>query len=188
MENETLTATAKLSAAINALGLTIESKFVPFSLSRNNGEKHSTLNWEITLKRAGRAILTTDYGAGQAHCPAYVKGVLYWEGAYEMRTAIAMECEQGKEAKKAFSGGRPYIAPGSKPIQPDAVGVIWALSRDADVMNYSDFESWAAEFGYETDSRKAESIYRACLETALKLRGAIGEAGIEALHTAGEDY
>lgn len=32
------------------------------------------------------------------------------------------------------------------------------------------FEDWAEEFGYETDSRKAEDVYKACLKGGTKLR------------------
>lgn len=58
------------------------------------------------------------------------------------------------------------------------------------------FENWASEYGYDTDSRKAESIYQACLDIALKLRGdialklrgAIGDSGMVELQTAFQDY
>ncbi len=37
-------------------------------------------------------------------------------------------------------------------------------------------------------SRKAEAIYRACIETALQLRAGIGEAAMSALRDACQDY
>ena len=47
---------------------------------------------------------------------------------------------------------------------------------------------WAKDFGYDTDSRKAETTYRACLEIALQLRNGIGEAGFTRLQEASFDY
>ena len=61
-------------------------------------------------------------------------------------------------------------------IEPDKLDVINSLVMDASVLNSSSFEDWADEFGYDRDSRKAETIYRACLDIALKLRNAIGES------------
>jgi hypothetical protein len=59
---------------------------------------------------------------------------------------------------------------------------------DSDVFNYSSFEEWASTFGYDADSRKGESIYRTCLDIALKLRNAIGEDGLQKLREACQDY
>jgi hypothetical protein len=98
--------------------------------------------------------------------------------------AADFEIESGREALSSFGSD---FRPGA-PILPDSVDVMWSLSRDADVLDSGGFEDWAAEYGYDSDSRSAESTYRACLEIALKLRGAIGEAGIEKLREAGEDF
>ncbi len=132
--------------------VTIESEFVPWSQSRNKGEKHRSLNWRIRLLHAGRTILETDYSAGVAHCPSYRQG---------RRTVD---------------------------IAPDACDVIASLSMNSRVLDCSSFEEWAGEFGYDVDSRKAESIYRACLEIALKLRNGLGEEGLRALQNATQDY
>lgn len=178
------TAREKLESAIAALGLSVESVFVPFSASRNAGEKHRTLNWKVTLKRNGREIVTTDYSAGVAHCPAYKRLKMggYGRETMEQREALNFETEKGK----AWRNSRLGI--GGAPILPDSVDVIWGLSQDSNVLDSGGFESWAADYGYDADSRKAESIYQTCLELALKLRGAIGEAGLESLREAGSDY
>lgn len=63
-----------------------------------------------------------------------------------------------------------------------------AFISDCDAFYYGDFEQWAADFGYDTDSRKAEKIYQECLRGALKLRAAIGQEGMDALREACQDY
>lgn len=73
-------------------------------------------------------------------------------------------------------------------IMPDSLDVIYSLLRDGDAIDSPTYESWAEGNGYDTDSRKGESIYRACLEIGLKLRAALGEAGLEKLRTAFQDY
>ena len=47
-------------------GATMTAEFIPFSQSRNKGDKSPSLNWRVTIQRNGRAVLTTDYSAGCA--------------------------------------------------------------------------------------------------------------------------
>lgn len=56
------------------------------------------------------------------------------------------------------------------------------------MLDSSTFEEWANEFGYDPDSRKAEVIYRACLEIALKLRNGLGEDRLRDLRELFTDY
>ena len=56
-------------------------------------------------------------------------------------------------------------------IKPDVSEVVANACRDFYNANEAgDFESWCGEFGYDSDSRKAESIYRQCIETNGKLK------------------
>ncbi len=185
-EPAAVTPAERMAAAIEALGLSIRCEFVPFSQSRNKGEAQPSLNWFVIVERSGREVLTTDYMQGSGHAPAYKKT---WAGgnSHVKARAIALECETGRIAKPQMGQGEPFQS--RHPIDPPAAHeVIWSLSRDADVLDYSGFEEWADNMGYDADSRKGEAIHRACLEIALKLRAAIGESGIEALRVAGEDY
>jgi hypothetical protein len=215
-----------ITAALDALKLTVKSEFVPFSRSRNRDEKHDgktrySLNWKVTLVRDGRDVLTTDYGAGIAHAPGYAAtrphtsfqapdfknygGKPYpgTSSAYRKATPAealnfyreaiaAAECESGFPMELDPYGRGPLNTFKRKPkgeaIQPDPLDVVYSLISDSNVLDYGGFEGWAAEYGYDTDSRSAESTYRACLEIALQLRAAIGEAGIASLQTAFQDY
>lgn len=177
--------------AVDALGLTVRAVFVPFSQSRNKDERGNprlSLNWTVTLVANGRDILTTDYSAGAGHCPSYSsKAPAAWNESPRnwQPKACAFECEKGHRA--AWSS---YLGFGSigKPIEPKPLDVIYSLVQDSSVLDSGGFEEWASELGYDTDSRKAESVYRACLEIALKLRNGIGESGLEALRNAFQDY
>lgn len=188
METEQ-TAGDRILAACSALGLTLRNDFVPFSKSRNAGKDHRSLNWNITLERNGRDVLTTDYSAGIGHCPAHKLSIKDAGGANSMlrATAIEIETETGKRAVRSSLSADGFRA-SSQSIHPEAASVIASLVMDSSVLDSGCFEEWASELGYDTDSRNAEAIYRACLEIALKMRAAIGDAGLEALRTACEDY
>lgn len=189
-QEESAARKATIAATLESMGLTVESEFVPFSKSRNAAEKSPSLNWKVTVKQNGRDVLTVDYSAGCGHCPSYgVKVSPHWNRPARMwRDEVArFECETGFKAR-GFTTQGEFSADKSKPIKPDSVDVIYSLIMDSDVLNSGGFEDWAADCGYDPDSRKAESIYRACLEIALKMRGAIGEAGMETLRNAYQDY
>jgi hypothetical protein len=167
------------AAIISELGLTVDSEFIPFSQSRNKDETRPCLNWLVTLKRDGEEILSTPYSAGSAHCPAYSDPTLGRQDSVDRFKAIREQCETGRNGKP----GRPGAW-----IKPDALDVIYSLSMDSGVLDYGDFESWAGEYGYDPDSRKAESIYRQCLDLALKFNASLGAVNTERLRSAFQDY
>jgi hypothetical protein len=184
-----LTPTQMILAACEALKLTVDAKFIPLSQSRNAGGEHPTLNWSVAIMRNGVEILRTDYSAGSAYCPSYgAKMPSRYQGTVKtfQREAIAFECEHGRKASLSFGFGS-FTATG-EPIQPEHASVVWSLVQDASVLDAGGFKSWAADYGYDDDSIKAKAIYDDCIEHALKLRGAIGEEGLEALRIAGEDF
>jgi hypothetical protein len=182
-----------LQATIDKIGLKVSSVFVPFSQSRNKDEKQPSLNWRVTLYTLSpldgqrRDILTTDYSAGSGHAPSYKQTFGRPTVAdREREERVRWECEYGRPAKQFTNTRSPAV--GSATIEPKALDVIHSLVSDSDVIDAGGFESWAGDLGYDTDSRKAESIYRACLEHALKLRAAIGDAALSELRTAFQDY
>jgi hypothetical protein len=71
-----------------------------------------------------------------------------------------------------------YFSQGSGlPNPPTAKDVLSCLADDAHSYENAsgDFERWAKEFGYDTDSRKAEKIYRITKRQSEQLRRTLGE-------------
>lgn len=59
---------------------------------------------------------------------------------------------------------------------PTRETVLDSLCSDASsVVNALDFEDWASDFGYDSDSRKAEKVYRECVKQTEKLRKFLGD-------------
>ena len=173
-----------------ALGLSVACEFVPLSKSRNatkagpKSVNDLSLNWRVTALRNGHAILTTDYMQGIGHAPSYKASVRALGHANSLMRfeALLHEAEKGTRAPRVGLFHGPALTP------PSAADVFYSLSMDASVLDSATFEEWASELGYDTDSRAAEKIYRLCLDIALKLRAAIGEAGLEQLREAFQDY
>ena len=70
-----------------------------------------------------------------------------------------------------FSMG--YAHNGKPPQADDVLDCLASDSAGHD--NARDFENWAAEYGYDTDSRKAEKIYRVVERQAAKLNVFLGD-------------
>lgn len=154
--------------------LTADWYFVPFSKSRNKDEKTPSLNWLYTLNRDGRVVLAGDYMQGAAHCPAYKAPVSRMGAAQSvLRTeSIARECETGKSARENSLLQGPALP------TPTIADLLSSLALDASAIDFATYEDWAGDYGYDVDSRKGEALYRACLETGLKLRAALGDAAL----------
>lgn len=170
-----------ISSTLKSLGLTCEFRFIPFSQSRSKEEKYPSLNYSVTCLRNGKAFLTTDYSMGCAHVPGYKQ----MDKSFDHANMIKAACETGRKARHFVNTG--FIGKG-EPILPSREDVFNSLTMDADVLNYSSFEDWAGCFGYDEDSRSGEKVYRACLEIALALRAAVGEAGMTQLSEIYQDY
>ena len=65
---------------------------------------------------------------------------------------------------------------------PELADVLDCLASDAaGFENDQDFEEWANEYGYDTDSRKAETIYRAIDDQINGMKAFLGETAYETL-------
>lgn len=152
--------------------------------------KNPQLHWLITLTSQGkfRHTMQTNYSEGMGHVDNYkqIHKTRYdarrWEQAYRLT------CETGKICKVMEHAENPYQTEQSQP-QPDLLDVLYSLVSDASVLDHTSFESWAGDFGYDTDSRKAEDIYRACLKNAHDLMPIIGgPKGLEKLQELFQGY
>lgn len=179
---------ATLEAALGAHGVTMTAQFVPWSKSRNKDEKDDrgnrrmSLNWLVTIFASGRPVLTTDYMAGEGHCPSYKQGA---RRTVDYDRALEHECETGKAARHLATLS---AAISGKPILPSLADVMHSLLLDASAIDSPTYEDWAGDFGYEPDSRKGEAIYRQCLDHALRLRAALGDTVLQQLREAAEGY
>ncbi len=168
------------------LELTVDSVFVPWSQSRNAKEGHPSLNWRVTVKLKDREILTTDYSYGSGHCPASKASVKAMGSQNSVSEHIKWECEHGYASTPSET---PSLIRGTgKPLTPNPLDVLHSLVSDAAAIDRRDFEEWAFDLGYNTDSRKAEAVYRACLDIGLRMRAALGDAHLQTLREAFQDY
>lgn len=178
--------TAEYDAAVREIAPDLEyrAEFVPQSKSRNAGDKTPSLNWRVTFSRAGRE-LATDYMQGIGHLPGYK----YPTRNSMERDYLRRAAENGTYARTPSIADNASVfgVRGDKIPAPSMADVLHCLLMDAEVIDAGSFEEWAENFGYDTDSRKAEGIYRACLDTGLKLRSMLGDDLMGQLREALQD-
>lgn len=170
-------------ALFEELGLTVVITFVPFSQSRSAKPKPNfhdlQVNWRVTILRNHEFVLSTDYSTGIGHVPGYTQGLR--DSLYNFN-AMWNSVEEGV----GFAPERPFR---NKKIPPPTIDdVLYSLVLDSDAVDHANFESWASDFGYETDSRAAEAIYKTCLDIGLKLRAAVGSKDLAKLQEVFQDY
>jgi hypothetical protein len=168
--------TAELQKVIDSLGIEYHAAFVPQSMSRNAFTKMPSLNWRVTLKRNGM-IVSTDYMQGIAHMPHYSS------------VRIAENVQREKDAAETAM----FLKPKSSWIRmrvppPSLADVLYSLVMDSDVLNFSCFEDWAGDFGYDSDSRTAEVVYHACRAVAIPFSRMFTAQELDSLRTAYQDY
>jgi len=98
-----------------------------------------------------------------------------WPDAYHFRCRLILK---GRPAYTFwYSMGSAHAGK-----EPELDGVLSCLASDASgYENARTFEEFCGEYGYETDSRKAERIYRACGRAAAALKRLLGDVQYERL-------
>lgn len=185
-----MTETTRIEQLLSELGIIMTTIFVPWSQSRNKNEKQPSLNWSVTLLRHGKPFLITDYMMGSGHCEASKASIreLGSRNCIMRDEALREECERGRPMVYGTTLSWYFSKLKGKPYEPKLADVVYSLVSDAEALDYPTFEDWANSLGFEPDSRKAETIYRACLEIGLKLRATLGENGLSSLKEAFQDY
>lgn len=69
-----------------------------------------------------------------------------------------------------------HMGQGHQQAEPTAHDVLSCLLMDASGYDSArDFEDWASEYGYDTDSRKAEQTYNTLIKQTRRLKQFMGE-------------
>lgn len=135
------------------IGLKIET--TPLPPENRDRIRFYRYHLKLTRKGSNEIMEVPGYSAGEGI-------ILQW--------ANTREINRGRRSEHPSS--RDYWG---KLYRPPASDVLQSLHCDVSSADET-FESWAAEFGYDEDSRKAEAIWRQCQDEARALRRFLGLA------------
>jgi len=173
------TETTTMAEFIEAHGLTME--VVPAAANPNLADSEwEADHWSVTIK-GSRGSITLPYSMGIGH--------RVW--AKNARDAFHYGNFPGVQAHSVKPGERvPHmrpivwenLKPYTRPTPPDLACVLDSLASDASSYeNARNFDEWASEYGYDTDSRKAEKTYRSVGDQAKELLHLLGREVYEIL-------
>lgn len=95
--------------------------------------------------------------------PEWARMASHW------RCRLVKSRDRRRQLTVYFSQGPAHAS------NPKVDDVLDCLAMDAAAIeNASSFEDWCSEYGYDTDSRRAERIYNVCRREAKRLKQFIG--------------
>lgn len=83
----------------------------------------------------------------------------------------------------SFRTGMAWVDDDDNPTPPSTTDVVSAVAMDSDALNMG-FTEWAEQYGFDTDSRKAEAMYRRCADMGRDLRQTLHLVGVVGLGAA----
>lgn len=139
-------------------------------------------HWKVEIKNGDRKM-SIHYTMGLAHCkyqPMNRVELNKHIGHYvnrELQVRAIEDLEKNLWRMKEYQIQELMQKYGIKrvPNAPELSDVLDCLASDSSgVENARDFNDWAADYGYDEDSRKAEKIYNQCVEQRRELRDLLG--------------
>jgi hypothetical protein len=143
---------------VNTYGITITSKYI--------GIRDNMFRWECVVTR-GKLSFETRFSMSFAHCKR-LKTLLPRTPREPMTRELARALKPYGRLTVGDCEGFVY------PNEPTIEDVLSALRLDAACGEPLLFEDFCSEFGYDTDSRKAEGVWRACQHDRGELQRLLG--------------
>ena len=159
---------------LKATGTTFEAHFLRNGKHFADDEANRDI-YKITLKR-GTRVYSFDFGQSIIHSQYYqdrIKGRTYTTDG-KARTGNYKILDMAKYIRGYSYGDAPKLVNGTPPTAYDVL----ACLQKYDV---GTFENFCSEFGYDTDSKRAEKTYKAVCEEWLNVQTLWNDIEIEQL-------
>jgi hypothetical protein len=185
---------SKIDEALSAAGLSMTAVFVPQSHSRHaisadkrsggyNGKGEPCINWKCTVFLNDRELWTGDYTQGIGHvsrpAAAWIRKEYGRDTCIGGHAAYMELCEAGRILRPGF--------PGNAITAPSLRDVFHSLLMDGEAYVMS-FEEWADNYGFSSDSRKAEATYIECAAIGRALSAGLSSEALDGLRDLFQDY
>ena len=158
------------------LGIPFSVCFVHCGLviKKEDEKRYLQDRWVLTLSK-GSITETFDYWTGIGHRKAQKVGDRdRWQVQRAQKIILGTVLLQ---TDGNYEIAKMVLETGSTAVYPKLDDVLYSLLSDSEACDL-DFDEWCAEFGYDTDSRKALAVYEACKANGEKCKR-LGIGGAE---------
>ena len=138
-----------------------------------NDDKEPRDIYTITIKRNSREY-TFDFGQSISNSGFYF---MIGKKKYDIDRQYLDSKNLQSIAKRMSWDFNPKYDKIHKPVAPDAYSVLSCLTK----YDPGDFENFCADFGYDTDSKKAEKTYNAVFDEWLNMQRLFSNDELEAM-------
>lgn len=157
----------------DSLGLTVTISD-PFP---NVRDEWASIGYNILFVKGTRNLAVNYFlGTGHVKYPNALPFKLKYKGSYIMENLLYAK-KDGKMINKDYVKQEAELASAlaeDQKVKPNPVEVMACICSESIESNHNTFEEWASNFGYDTDSKKAEKMYDDCAKNYPALIGLIG--------------
>jgi hypothetical protein len=166
-----------MDAFIAKHGITMIAERAASNPNMADDPKFPMFHWLCTLKM-GERTMPVSYSMGAAHIEVAKRSITGVPiGPWRKPT---FEEQRMLDHPKTLHEQQTKGGLAVRATAPEVGDVLNSLSLDASALDQS-FDDWCGDFGYDTDSRKAERTYTACRDLAYKLQRLLGNAAFQEL-------
>lgn len=145
----------------------------------------------VKVKKTGVVVYDDTYSLGAAHIPGYYDILRACNSSHNRLTLAGAKVldEILATGKYPTVTGKHDVGFVTKPLpHPKHADIIYSLLMDSSADDHVNYESWAAEYGFDPDSIKGLRTYEACCQIGRALRTNLGASWLEAARNAFQDY
>ena len=159
--------------------VTLQAQAIPFRADGEDGWDKEAVHFAVRLFVGEKEVWRGEYSVGSAHP---MRWALSNKAPYAARVAAKewAELSRAQRATVHYSRLKANVRNAFEKAAPiHASSVLESLQADCSGVDQP-FEYWAADMGFDPDSRKAFSSYQQCDDTRKRLLGAMGGSMFEA--------
>lgn len=175
---EEMTTAQKCEALLASLNVSMTFRVLDARTDKPKTQTKEDKEWSaraahfaVRVMRRDMVVMDFEYSMGAAHFARCVTV----DGRHELTTKTPFN-RIARPLVNVRNGEGPTLA-----------DVFCSLLSDADCGDRT-FEDFCSDFGYDTDSRRAENTWRACVDTSIRLRTYFDPADVAKLREAFQDY
>ncbi len=183
-----------LASACESAGFSIQCSPPRGGVDDKGDKAWPHIAYTVTILRNGREVWFGPYKLGVGHVDPRKARVSLYTGVRftadeESLLATWQHKPHAQFINKALWANVAAKVALQQKIAPKLADVVCSLLSDgAAYFDGQSFEDWAGDFGYDTDSRKAEETYRTCDAIGRQLIRGLGRETVEKLREAAQDY